>query len=164
MTTREIERSAAMSPDGVYRYTLGRKWADPVGGAVCWIMLNPSTADAEQDDPTIRRCMNFSESWGYDSLIVVNLFAFRATKPADMKAAADPIGPQNDDAIWLAAKSCAIAVAAWGEHGKHRNRAGAVRQLLIDHGVPLYYLDRSGSGQPKHPLYLPGDLTPKRLD
>lgn len=165
MTNRASERSAELSPDGVYRYRLDRGRRD-AGGNVCWIMLNPSTADAEQDDPTIRRCWGFTGQWGQSSLTVVNLFAYRATSPKDMKQAADPVGPENDRYIIEAVNSPDVVavVAAWGEHGKFRNRAGEVRQLLADHNVPLYCLERSKSGQPKHPLYLRGDLTPERMD
>ncbi len=159
-----IERTAEFSDSGIYRYTLGRRWGLPGHGAVCWIMLNPSTADADQDDPTIRRCMNFSESWGYEAMVVVNLFALRTPHPQVLKAyAGDPVGPLNDEKIWMYAKASALVVAAWGEHGTYRNRSGEVRQLLMDHDVDLYALRRSKSGQPSHPLYLPGDLTPSPL-
>lgn len=166
MKNDAIERGAEISADGQYRYLLTRRWAPKEAGTVCWLMLNPSTADASQDDNTIRRCMTFSESWGYDAMCVVNLFAFRATAPAGMKIALDPVGPENDAAILAATIKSAITVAAWGNHGKFRNRAGEVRQLLMYHKIPLYCLERTAgrTGQPKHPLYLKGDLSPTGMD
>lgn len=159
----QIERAASISGDGMYRWTLERRWGEPTP-FVMWIMLNPSTADADKDDPTIRRCMSYSKAWGYGAMGVVNLFAFRATSPADMKAAADPVGPDNNATILVNAIRASKVIAAWGSHGTFRGRSGEVRQLLMSRGVPLYCLERSKDGQPKHPLYLKGDLQPVRMD
>ena len=105
-------RCAEIDPTGAYRYTLERTWD---GGLPCigWIMLNPSTADATQDDPTIRRCIRFSQSWGYGSLIVVNLFAHRATSPKDLFQAESPVGPNNDRYIRYTWALCGSLIAAW---------------------------------------------------
>src|SRR5262245_19133112 len=91
-------KEALISPCGLYRYWLTRTWDNSLR-RVCWVMLNPSTADAEQDDPTIRRCVGFARSWGAGGIIVVNLFAFRASDPKALLRAADPVGPDNDGHI-----------------------------------------------------------------
>ena len=87
---------AEFDPTGAYRYSLWREW-DARAPAVAFVMLNPSTADAARDDPTIRRCASFARSWGYGSLEVVNLFAYRASEPKRLRQTPDPIGPANDD-------------------------------------------------------------------
>lgn len=157
-----MKGSAIISEDGRYRYRLDRGRKDS-GGNVCWIMLNPSTADAVKDDPTIRRCWGFTGKWGQSSLTVVNLFAYRATSPKDMKAATDPVGPENDKYILEAMRESIVAVAAWGQHGTFRGRAGEVRQMLMDEKISLYCLGRSKTGQPKHPLYIPYTVEPQEL-
>lgn len=148
----------AWSPCKQYRYTLWRIFDNVVPlRYVLWVMLNPSTADENKDDPTIARCVRFTQSWGYDALCVCNLFAFRATDPEVMKAADDPVGDDND--YWLAKLSAGaqMTVAAWGEHGTFQNRERAVRLILPD----LYALSVNKGGQPGHPLYLKGDLKPR---
>lgn len=123
-------------------------------------MLNPSTADGTKDDPTIRRCMRFAREWGYGGLVVVNLFAFRCTKSTDLWSEKDPIGPDNDNHILKAVNECKGAVAAWGSFA-WQNRSAVVRELLISKNVPLYYLELSKQGNPKHPLYLKANLKPQ---
>lgn len=91
---------AHLSACGAYRYALRRTW-DPARPAALFVGLNPSTADAERDDPTTRRCVRFARDWGFGGLLVGNLFAYRATRPRDLRAAAEPVGPEND--WWLAA-------------------------------------------------------------
>lgn len=148
----------AWSPCRKYRYTLWRTITAAVPPRyVLWVMLNPSTADESQDDPTIRRCVRFSQDWGFDALCVCNLFAFRATDPAEIKASPDPVGDDND--YWLAKLSAGaqMTVAAWGEHGTFQNRERAARLILPD----LYALSVNKGGQPAHPLYLKGDLKPR---
>lgn len=147
----------AFSRDRAYRYVLWRVWANLAAPRYCaFVGLNPSTADEATDDPTIRRCIGFAKDWGYDALAMLNLFAFRATDPRDMKAADDPVGDDND--YWLAkiAAEAGIVVAAWGNHGAHQNRAIAVRVLLPG----LHCLRMTKAGHPEHPLYLAGDLEP----
>jgi hypothetical protein len=147
----------AFSPDRVYRYVLWRVWANHASPRYCaFIGLNPSTADETTDDPTIRRCIGFAKAWGYDALAMLNLFAYRATYPADMKAESDPVGDDND--VWLAriAAEAGVVIAAWGNHGAHLNRAAAVRVLLPN----LHCLRLTKAGQPEHPLYLPAALEP----
>ena len=147
--------TATLSPDGRYRYRLGRRWAE--GATVTWIMLNPSTADAANDDPTIRRCTDFTKRWGYGGLTVVNLFALRATDPRALRRAYDqPIGlPDNDRHIVEATASAALVVAAWGAHGTMYARDRQVRMLLD--GRAVHCLGTTKAGQPRHPLYLARD-------
>ncbi len=147
--------AAAFSEARVYRFSLYRD-ADPLGrGTVTWILLNPSTADELQDDPTIRRCISFARRWGFRDTEIVNLFAFRATDPEDMKAADDPVGEGNDAAILLHASEADRVVCGWGDHGSYRGRARHVRDLLGDYDLTA--LKINASGEPKHPLYVAGD-------
>jgi hypothetical protein len=158
--------SAAISDCGVYRYNLVR-WMNPVGfrRRVTFIMLNPSTADGEQDDPTIRRCMGFAKSWMCGTLIVLNLFAYRATSPADMRNAADPVGPDNqkhfkhwlgDTFDFLEARHD-LVVCAWGAHGSYRDQDRTVMGWLSDWHAEPQCLGVTKDGHPKHPLYLKSD-------
>ena len=145
--------SATISACGTYRYTLDRWWGND-GVSAVFVMLNPSTADADQDDPTIRRCLGFARAWQCDYLTVVNLFALRSTDPAALLAHPDPIGPENDDAIMKAVACADYVVAAWGVHGSIRGRGVAVRQLILK---PLRCLGLTKSGHPRHPLYVRAD-------
>jgi hypothetical protein len=123
------------------------------------IGLNPSTADEKEDDPTIRRCIQFARSWSYGGLCMANLFAFRAAKPADMFAASDPIGPGNDDWLIKLSKSAGVVVAAWGNGGLYLGRAKEVTQFIPD----LHCLKMNRTGEPAHPLYLKAALRPTPL-
>lgn len=146
---------ADLSPCRRYRYKLWRHWASAFSAPVVnFIMLNPSTADETVDDATIRRCIGFAKLWGYGGLVVTNLFAFRATDPKRMMAAADPVGPNNDTVILAAAKSTACVVCAWGAHGEFQDRAERVSAMLIHAGIGLYSLGTTESGQALHPLRL----------
>jgi hypothetical protein len=156
-----MKRGAYISPCGTYRYSLEREWAE---GPVCtFIMLNPSTADADIDDPTIRRCIGFAQRWKFGALAVVNLFAFRATDPKAMIGAVDPVGPANDAAIASAVELGGLIIAAWGVHGDLRERGLAVRRL-IEEGCErdIHHLGLTKDGHPRHPLYLRGDSQPER--
>ncbi|NCA72531.1 MAG: DUF1643 domain-containing protein [Sphingobacteriia bacterium] len=147
--------SAVFSPCGRYRYVLWRHWGGP-GGEAMIVGLNPSTADADRDDPTIRRCIAFARDWGYAGLCMTNLFAYRATKPADLLAADDPVGSDNDAWLREMAAHAAIVVAAWGVHGTWRGREQAVRKMLPQ----LACLGLTRQGQPRHPLYLRHECQP----
>ncbi|MGH8661914.1 MAG: DUF1643 domain-containing protein [Burkholderiales bacterium] len=142
-----------------WRYLLWRRW-DRARPAANFLILNPSTADEVKLDPTCSRARDYAERWGYGALIVTNVFAWRATDPAALKAARDPVGPENDRAILRAAREAAIVVCAWGNHGAHLDRSEAVVRLLRQ--ARLHALRVNGSGEPTHPLYLPGTLKPVR--
>lgn len=161
MTAIYISTAAAISADGVYRYSLGRVWS--LGGRIAaFIMLNPSTADADLDDPTIRRCTGFAMREGCDGLIVVNLYAYRATKPEEMFSALDAgvdiVGPDNDvhiaNAITLANSTEAPIIAAWGAHGRP-HRVYAVKSMPgMEKAAALAF---TKAGAPGHPLYIKAD-------
>ena len=150
---------AVFSPCRRWRYLLWRRW-DEDRPAANFLMLNPSTADEVKLDPSCTRARRYAERWGYGALIVTNLFGWRATDPDQMKAVRDPVGRGNDRAIVAAAREAAIVVCAWGNHGAHLARSMHVRKLLV--GTKLHVLRMNASGEPAHPLYLPGGLEPAR--
>ena len=150
------ERTALFSPCRRYRYTLWRRWGGRRGYAM-FVGLNPSTADEERDDPTVRRCIGYARAWGYSGLCMTNIFAFRATDPAVMLAEPDPVGADTDYWLVESARRAAIVVAAWGVHGAHRDRHAQVRALLPS----LHRLRLTMHGYPGHPLYLPKALKPR---
>jgi hypothetical protein len=159
-----VNRRALISQCGQYRYRLSRRWNKSLPSCL-FIMLNPSTADAELDDPTIRRCIAFARSWGYGKLYVGNLFAMRTSKPATMKKAADPVGPDNCHHLQRMARkvtrSGGVCVAAWGSHGTHMGQDRIVIRWFETIGVKLHFLKLTIKKAPRHPLYLKGDLTPQ---
>lgn len=126
-----------------------------------FIGLNPSTADETVNDPTITRCINFAKAWGYGSLHMLNLFAFRATDPTVMKAQGGAaVGPRNDEYLVSAARRAGLVVAAWGTHGVFRGREAQVRQAMAGENLNLSVLRLTKHGHPQHPLYLPGSSVP----
>lgn len=144
---------AVISEDGRYRYVLRRHWDTLTGiGAPLFVMLNPSTADADKDDATIRRCRGFAVDMGHAGFTVVNLYAFRATRPADLWPAADPVGPDNDDRLRreLEERTGPI-ICAWGSHAK-TDRVLEFVDLVGDD--QLRCLGRTLDGAPRHPLYV----------
>lgn len=147
---------AHISDDGRYRYILGRLWSDDDLGLVLnWVMLNPSTADAKIDDPTIRRCIGFSRLWGYCGMRVVNLYALRATQPADLWRSDDPVGPENDDILrWIAHHTETPVIAAWGANARPE-RVAHVINILGPRNLDCLGVTKQGA--PKHPLYLPAN-------
>lgn len=148
-----VKRTATFSPCRRYRYTLDIVWDDTRPMAV-FIGLNPSTADETQDDPTIRRCRGFAESWGCGGMRMLNLFAFRATDPKVMKGEADPI--EHDKYLnWIDELAFGFhpVVACWGTHGSHLGRGADVSEYF-NH---LQCLGKNADGSPKHPLYLKSD-------
>lgn len=154
---------ARIDPTGAYRYMLMRRWGHDER-QVLWVMLNPSTADALQDDPTVRRCRIFSRRWGYGGMTVVNLFALRATDPRLLAASPDPVGPDNDATILEGLRTHQLVIAAWGVHGALRGRDRTVRELMQRAGAVVHHLGLTSAGQPKHPLYLRGDTIPHRWE
>lgn len=155
-----MKKSAKISKCGRYRFHLSRVWDDSLP-LVVFIMLNPSTADANQDDATIRRCTSFARSWGYGGIQVVNLFAYRSREPRSLLTAARPIGPGNGRWILTVAQSASLVVCAWGTRGGKRGES--VIHQLRRHGVVPMCLERTQRGEPKHPLYLKSNLQPIRL-
>jgi len=158
----ENQKDAVISDCGTYRYRLSRMTMSPFRGVrrVCWIMLNPSTADGVNDDPTIRRVLGFSESWGCTHVDVVNLYALRATDPKDLCAHADPIGPENDDWIRKTAEGAHLTVAAWGAH---KTASGdRIQRVWNCAGHNLWCLGVTKRGAPRHPLYLPAQTRLER--
>lgn len=148
------EATAVFSEDRRYRYRLTRTWGSS-GTHATWIMLNPSTADAMDDDPTIRRCIGFTRSWGLDGLIVVNLFALRATNPRELAACADPVGPFNDRFIRESVHPWSVVVAAWGAHPLAVGRGAEVLRGITTAAVSRLGVTKVGA--PRHPLYVRSD-------
>ncbi len=153
-----MDKDAILSKDRKYRYTLSRIW-DHAKPIVLFICLNPSTADEENDDRTITKCIGFSKRWDCGGLYVGNLFAFRATQPEDLKKATDPIGPENDAWIGKLLEKSNLVVGAWGNHGKYLGRG----DIFLKYIPNLFYLEMNKSGQPSHPLYLNYDTALKKF-
>ncbi len=174
-----VSSGADISADGRYRYKLWREWRgthDPKNwrwlgakdGAdedlgepksCLFVMLNPSTADSTVDDPTIRRCVGFAKSWNYERLEVVNLFAVRTSSPRTLKAMhyrEDPVGVRNEEAFDHAVVRAGLIVCAWGSHGSHMGQDETVLGWLPPKSK-LFALGFTGSGHPRHPLYLRSD-------
>lgn len=157
-TVEEVFKHATFSPCRKYRYTLLRSWNGDLG-QVAFIGLNPSTADENIDDPTIRRCIGFSKAWGFGSLMMLNLFAYRSTNPKGLLSVVDPVGECNDEAIASEASGADLVICAWGTHGKLLSRDKAVVRI-IELRKPLLCLGVTQCGRPKHPLYLSSKSTP----
>lgn len=173
------DAGAVISEDGRYRYRLWRWFAvcmTPLlfptrhhppayqDKRVLWIMLNPSTADGQEDDPTIRKCMGFAARWEYGGVEVVNLYAFRATKPTALWEASEPVGPENDMFIFRALEDKGVGkvVVAWGASGGIRTnkRATAVIKSVRFYGHKPECLGVTRSGEPLHPLMVPYKTPP----
>jgi hypothetical protein len=144
-----MQTGAELSSCKTYRYALWRRWSD--APPVLFVMLNPSTADESQDDPTIRRCISFAKQWGHGGIIVGNLFAFRSPYPRDLQTTTDPIGPENNHWLERLAKQSDAVVGAWGNHGRLMNRGQGVAALFPS----MLCLGLTKLGQPRHPLYVP---------
>jgi len=148
-----LERDAVISDCGRYRYLLRRTW-DHDKPRVLFVMLNPSTADAEIDDATIRSCIRLSRGLEYGSFEVVNLFGLRATDPVELQRADDPVGPRNNESIEGAVMRCDLAICAWGAHPMAAQRARPTHALLRRVRPAVFCLGTTKSGAPKHPLYI----------
>ncbi len=153
------ESGATFSECSTYRYRLWRKWDS--GPTVSFLMLNPSTADENRNDPTIERCHRRAVAMGFGALDVINIFSFRATDPKDLKKAKDPVGPETDAIVLESTLSADMTICAWGSHGDHKNRDKEVRLLLKTNDVPVHVLTLTSKGQPGHPLYIPYSKTPQ---
>lgn len=156
--------SAVLDDTRTYRYLLIRSAAHRGGTPTLWVMLNPSTADEETNDPTINKCRGFQEKWAgatryAGDLVVVNPFALRATDPRALRRHPDPVGPDNDRHIEAAAVEVIQAggkiVVAWGAHPFARERARYVAALLRVYADDLWCLGVTKDGSPRHPLYVP---------
>lgn len=175
----QSEIGATFSPCRTYRYCLWRRWQpnltrngffgegseeyESPSRLAAFIGLNPSTADETQDDPTIRRCIGFAKSWGCNGLVMLNIFAFRATDPKEMKKSPDPVGPENDTCLRRVCSIIPTVVACWGTHGAFMSRGPLVRANFAgwwSGGKRLQHLGLTKHGHPKHPLYLKAD-TPR---
>jgi len=144
---------ADFSPDRRYRYKLWRIW-DKTNPKALFIMLNPSTADKINDDPTIRRCIGFARSWNFGGILVGNLFAYRSADPKELQLVNNPVGDTNQESIQQMISESKLVVCAWG------NEQGAPPKWLNDLSN-LHYLELTKDGTPKHPLYLRKGLIPK---
>lgn len=154
MVAEHMIRAAQISPCGRYRYRLMRTW-DAALPVAYWIMLNPSTADALDDDPMTRRCIGFARSWGCGGIDVRNLFGLRATDPRVVAKHAEPVGSENNAHLLDLLSSPRLIVAAWGASGVIRDRHREVLRLLNAFDGTLSCLGTTKSGYPLHPLYLP---------
>lgn len=156
------ESGAVFSECRNYRYLLWRHWGyteNLHAQRLMIIGLNPSTADENTDDPTIRRCIQFAKSWGFGGIIMTNLFAIRATDPREMKQIFDPVGKQNDLYLKDYAANCGLVLAAWGSLGAHQGRDAEVFEML-NPIAKLHCLGVTKYGFPRHPLYVRGDTLP----
>lgn len=156
----DADCGAEFSECGRYRYTLTRRW--DAGAPALFIMLNPSTATATQDDPTIRRCIGYARDWGFAGLTVLNLYAYRATDPRELWKVDNPVGPGNDNYLVKHLKEAwlneAPAIAAWGAHARPDRVAAVMR---MPHTRRLQALGTTKAGAPRHPLYMPKTAEPQ---
>lgn len=150
------------------RFLLWRIWnASKTPRLVTFIMLNPSTAGAMVDDPTIRRCVAYGKAWGFDGLMVVNLFSLRATDPSALLKHGDPVGILNTFYIEIAIGHSKLVVVGWGDNARKLERRGLlgyqtrIRQICRERKVPITALKLTKAGDPCHPLYLPSALRPR---
>ncbi len=153
----DTAQTACISEDGLYRYWLRRSWWGGSGQEICFVMLNPSTADATTNDPTIRRCIRFAKDWGYSHLTVRNLFPFRATDPKILRE--HPlevlIGPQGNQEL-LACQNVGKIVVAWGANVPHHRDRWFLQQMK---SLALYCLGKTNGGKPRHPLFVSAEKT-----
>lgn len=154
------DRGATFSPDLRYRYALWREWGS--GPWLCWVLLNPSTADAVQNDPTVERCERRARAGNYGGVVILNIFAYRTTDPKRMMAAEDPVGPDNDNTILYHARMYSITkvICAWGVHGAHLDRGRKAEKMLREAGLKLHCLGLTSEGHPRHPLYVAYEVEP----
>ena len=154
MVLPEDLSGATFSDCRKFRYSLWRLW-DRRKNYVNFVCLNPSTADETHDDPTIRRCINFAQSWGYGGMYMTNIYAYRTTYPKELLSHSEVVGPENNKYLELVSLGAALTIAAWGNHGAVRGD-NVLKILSRPH-----YLSMTKLGEPSHPLYLNKDLKPK---
>jgi hypothetical protein len=148
-----LERDAVISECGQYRYLLRRTWDHDKPRAL-FVMLNPSTADADIDDPTIRSCIRLCKSLDYGSFEVVNLFAWRATDPKELSFVSEPIGEKTDPIMEAAVNRCDMIICGWGKNEFAKERARMVATSLRSFRPALFCFGKNKDGSPKHPLYI----------
>ncbi len=153
-----IKKNAILSQDRKHRYMLSRIW-DENTGAVVFIGLNPSTADENNDDRTIKKCIKYAKDWGYGGIYMINLFSFRATNPNKMLSALNPTNDENDKYIEKYINIGKKVICAWGNDGSFQDRNNDITNKFKD----LYCLKLNQTGQPAHPLYLEDNLKPKLM-
>lgn len=156
------DKITKFSPCMQYRYYLYRDLGSLMAekDLCAWICCNPSTAGFPHpldDDPTLRRIQSFSRRWGFRRAVMLNIFSYRSTDPKGLYTHPDPIGPENDRWLRLMGHGAALLIAAWGTHGKFRDRGAQVAAMFPG---KLHCLRVTADGHPSHPLYLPGDLEP----
>ncbi|MGR3490511.1 MAG: DUF1643 domain-containing protein [Shimia sp.] len=149
----ETTSTAVYSDCEAYRYMLERRWGE--GRRVAYVMLNPSTASELRNDPTIERCERRARAGGFGAFRVVNLFAFRATRPSDLRNAAHPDGAENANTLSNAMEWADVTLAAWGVHGAHRDAGPRFARACGAAGHVLHCLGTTKAGHPRHPLYVP---------
>ena len=154
-----IDSTAVYSVCERYRYELTRVW-DEEAPRLLYVMLNPSTADETQNDPTIERCQRRAVRNGFGAMRICNLFAWREASPAALKRAGAPEGGHNEAALAEAARWANAILCAWGVHGAHRDAHLRATALLSESGTPLFHLGLTQAGHPRHPLYVSYDVTP----
>ena len=168
MNITYTKSSAKISDCGKYRYELIREWSTSElapntvkEGQVVFCLLNPSTADAENDDRTITRCVGFAQNWGYSRIVVVNLYAYRTPDPDKLPECSDPVGEDNDHYILKNAKEAALFVVGWGRKRKGLVRDNFVLDILRSSGIVVQALGVNADGTPKHPSRLSGRTVPR---
>lgn len=154
---------ATLSPCRLYRYLLWRIW-DPSKPILTYLMLNPSTADEVDNDPTITRCQKRAKLLGMGGMRVANLFAWRSAYPEDLAHQVDPVGPGNDQAILQACQDSAFVICGWGKHGGLQSRDRAVIAMLKAAKVDVRALKVNGDGSPGHPLYISYEVLPAAFE
>jgi hypothetical protein len=171
MRSKILYRSALLSADKLYRLQLARSWSQDFGAYALWIGLNPSTADGEEDDPTVDNICRRTQYWqtapngkAFVGIFLGNLYAWRATDPLQLLYRDDPVGPENDANLRYMIERSDMVICAWGngpfpvrQQPMHMRRCREVLQLIRDAGRDAYMLHRSASGHPRHPLYWPED-------
>ncbi|KUF12706.1 DUF1643 domain-containing protein [Pseudoponticoccus marisrubri] len=157
MAETGTQRSTALySPCERYRYGLRRVW-DPAGPELLFVMLNPSTATEAANDPTIERCQRRALRLGFGGMRIANLFAFRATRPEDLRRAEDPVGPENAALLAGWSAGADVTIAAWGVHGALQGQGAAIAPQLAG---DVRHLGLTRDGHPRHPLYVSYAVTP----
>jgi len=154
-----MDRKALFSECKRYRFRLIRRWSD--GKSILFIMLNPSIADENREDPTVRRCIGFAHQWGYGSLEVRNIFSLVSTDPRQLYDSNDPIGPMD---ILYPGDDFDKVIVAWGNHGSYMGRGKEVIRYLLDNKIDVYHFGLTKMGEPKHPLYLKSDIKMIRIE